>query len=150
MKSLPRAQMKASSKGSTRALQFPFTAMCVCVEFEQIAIRLMILRCRTRARTTRTGLLVFEFTSDSVVLDVLPVDLGSRQRQWSTQRLEGRLRHGLVVLADRRLIGVLSLFDDVHEVVGQLLDILRRGVENGRRVNERELVIELISGIFIN
>lgn len=110
----------------------------------------MILRCRTRARITRTGLLVFEFTSDSVVLDVLPVDLGSRQRQWSTQRLEGRLRHGLVVLADRRLIGVLSLFDDVHEVVGQLLDILRRGVENGRRVNERELVIELISGIFIN
>lgn len=63
-------------------------------------------------------LLVLQFTADSVVLDVLPVDLGSRQRQWSAQRLEGRLRHRLVVLADRRLVDVLGLLDDGHELVG--------------------------------
>lgn len=72
----------------------------------------------------QTVLLVLEFTSDSVVLNVLPIDFGSRKRQRSAQRLEGRLRHGLVVLADRRLIGVLGFLDDVHKFGGQLLDVL--------------------------
>ena len=69
-------------------------------------------------------LLVLELTADSVVLDVLPVDLGPCERQRSAQRLEGRLRHGLVVLADRRLVGVLGLLDDVHKFVSQLLNVL--------------------------
>lgn len=69
-------------------------------------------------------LLILEFTADSVVLDVLPIDFGSSQRQRSAQRLEGRLRHRLVVLADRRLVRVLGLLDDVHKFIGQLFDVL--------------------------
>lgn len=56
-----------------------------------------------------------------VAADLVPVDLGARDGQSASQRLERRLRHGLIVLRDGVLVLVLRLLDRLHDRLGRLL-----------------------------
>ena len=50
-----------------------------------------------------TALSVLHLLADLVAQDLVPVDFGARDRQLAAQGLEGGVRHGLVILADRGL-----------------------------------------------
>lgn len=64
---------------------------------------------------------MFELRANLVVEDLGPVYLRPREGQLSTERLERRVRHRLVVLGDGSLILVFGILHDLHKLLGSLL-----------------------------
>ena len=72
-------------------------------------------------------LLLLKLLAHAVRHNFAPVYLGARDGQLPPQGLEGGLAHGLVVLADGRLVVVLGILNQLHQLFGGLLLALREG-----------------------
>lgn len=75
-------------------------------------------------------LLLFEFFANRIGDNFVPIDLGSRDGELSTECFEGGLRHGLVVLANGRLVLVLGPLDHLNQFARGLLFSLVREKKN--------------------
>lgn len=65
-------------------------------------------------------LLRFELLANAVRYNFAPVDLCTRNRQLSSKRLKSRIRHGLIILRNRHLVVLLTVFDDFYNFLGRL------------------------------
>lgn len=80
-------------------------------------------RCTERGRARRGGnslLLGFELFGDGIRNDFAPIDFRARDRQLSSQSLEGCVRHRLVVLRYCRLVILLAVLHYLDDLLGCL------------------------------
>lgn len=60
-----------------------------------------------------------ELLADAVRYDFAPIDLCACNGKLSSQRLERRVRHVLVVLGNRQLVVILGLFNQCNNLSGR-------------------------------